>query len=920
MRSLNFIKKETKGSAENPAPRGAPEVPGGANGRIGGSHGAIPGPHPPLPMENGPGDNPQESGECFRWIFDEGSLGMAIIDSSFHFVRTNTAFCRMLGYTQEEMSALTFKKITHKDHLAVDAQSVERLYHGELPHYRTEKRYIRKDGSSVWGALTLTAIRSRSGLFLYFLAMIEDITARKQAAEALVQSERKYRQLFESANDAIFLMDVERFIDCNSNTLAMFGCGEKDDIVGHSPIDFSPENQPDGRSSKDKAREFISRALEGRPQRFFWKHSRKDGALFDTEVSLTSIVIGEKPHLLAIVREVTEKKQAELLQNAVYQISQAADKSAGLNELFKSVHRIVGTVMPAGNFYIALYDAEKDLISFPYFVDEADPPPPAAKPGKGLTEFVLRTGRPLLCDDATDKALRQRGDVVLVGAPSAIWIGVPLIVENKTIGVMVVQHYSDPRAYGRRELDMLEFVSSQVARSIERKRAEEALRASETILRVFIDALPGPAMLLDRDEVILEANETMARSLGRPRRDVIGNKATNLLAGEIAESRRSRFLSVVETGRPAVFEDNPAGKSFLNYMHPVLDEKGTLSRVAVYALDMTDRKRAEEALSREKSFSDSILESLPGSFYCTAVVDHKLRYVRWNTNQERTLGYSAAEMSVLDPVESIAPEDRDLVAQKIKEVMSSGSSSTEAHLYTKDKRKIPVLLTGSRTEIEGRTYLLGTAINIARQQQAEDDLRQSVSKLRTTLKEAIDSLASAIEMRDPYTAGHQERVTRLACAVAAEMGLTGERIEGIQIAGVIHNIGKLYVPAEILSKPTKLSDLEYSMIKMHAQVGYTILGKIDFPWPIAQIVHQHHECVNGSGYPLGLAGKDILLEAKILCVADVVEAMSSHRPYRPALGIQAALQEISQKRGILYDREVVDACLRLFLDKKFKFE
>ncbi len=210
--------------------------------------------------------------------------------------------------------------------------------------------------------------------------------------------------------------------------------------------------------------------------------------------------------------------------------------------------------------------------------------------------------------------------------------------------------------------------------------------------------------------------------------------------------------------------------------------------------------------------------------------------------------------------------------------------------------------------------------DITERKKAETDLHQSLKKLRTTLKAAIDSLASAIEMRDPYTAGHQERVTRLASAIAAEMGLDEDRIEGIQIAGIIHDIGKLYVPAEILSKPTKLNDLEYSMIKMHSQVGYTILSKIDFPWPIAEIVHQHHETVNGSGYPRGLSGKDILLEAKILCVADVVEAMSSHRPYRPALGMPAALEQIAQKRGILYDREVVDACLRLFREKKFKFD
>jgi putative nucleotidyltransferase with HDIG domain len=248
-----------------------------------------------------------------------------------------------------------------------------------------------------------------------------------------------------------------------------------------------------------------------------------------------------------------------------------------------------------------------------------------------------------------------------------------------------------------------------------------------------------------------------------------------------------------------------------------------------------------------------------------------------------------------------------------------GRRSTNENV-TKDGRTIycewyNTPLVGNDGRIIGVASL---AQDVTERREAEENMRQGLVQLRLTLKAAIDSLASAIELRDPYTAGHQDRVTRIAVAIAGEMGLNSERIEAIQIAGAIHDIGKLYVPAEILSKPTKLSDLEYAMIRMHSQVGYTILGKIDFPWPIADIVHQHHEAINGSGYPLGLKGRDILLEAKILSVADVVEAMSSHRPYRAALGLPAALDEITQKRGIIYDREVVDACLRLFRERGFK--
>jgi putative nucleotidyltransferase with HDIG domain len=175
-------------------------------------------------------------------------------------------------------------------------------------------------------------------------------------------------------------------------------------------------------------------------------------------------------------------------------------------------------------------------------------------------------------------------------------------------------------------------------------------------------------------------------------------------------------------------------------------------------------------------------------------------------------------------------------------------------------------------------------------------------------------------MRDPYTAGHQARVTRLACAIAKETGLPDERIQGLNVAGTLHDLGKMYVPAEILSKPTRLTESEMMIIKAHPQAAYDILKGIEFPWPVAQIVLQHHERRDGSGYPQGLSGDDILLEARILAVADVVEAMASHRPYRPAHGIDKALEEISQNRDLLYDAGVVDACLKLFREKGFELD
>ena len=201
-----------------------------------------------------------------------------------------------------------------------------------------------------------------------------------------------------------------------------------------------------------------------------------------------------------------------------------------------------------------------------------------------------------------------------------------------------------------------------------------------------------------------------------------------------------------------------------------------------------------------------------------------------------------------------------------------------------------------------------------------EELKQSLEKLRKTMVGVIQAMAMTVESKDPYTAGHQLRVSHLARAIAQEMGLSKDQIEAVRMAGMVHDLGKISFPAQILSKPTQLSDLEFGLIKVHPQISFDILKDIDFPWPVAQIVFQHHERINGTGYPLGLFGNEIYLEARILAVADVVEAIASHRPYRPALGIKKALDEISQNRDILYDPEVVDACLRLFKEKGFQLK
>ncbi len=209
---------------------------------------------------------------------------------------------------------------------------------------------------------------------------------------------------------------------------------------------------------------------------------------------------------------------------------------------------------------------------------------------------------------------------------------------------------------------------------------------------------------------------------------------------------------------------------------------------------------------------------------------------------------------------------------------------------------------------------------IASRSRTEQKLKRGLVRMKKNLEKTITAIAAVSEIRDPFTAGHQKRVTTLACAIAEEMTLPDEQREWLRLASIVHDIGKINIPTEILVKPTRLSEPEFNIIEAHPQIGHDILREIEFAQPVAKIVLQHHELMDGTGYPQELEGDQIMLEARILAVADVIEAMASHRPYRPAQGIGMALEEILHNKGELYDPDVVDACLRVFYEKNFAFE
>jgi putative nucleotidyltransferase with HDIG domain len=243
--------------------------------------------------------------------------------------------------------------------------------------------------------------------------------------------------------------------------------------------------------------------------------------------------------------------------------------------------------------------------------------------------------------------------------------------------------------------------------------------------------------------------------------------------------------------------------------------------------------------------------------------------------------------------------------------------------YTKDLTYGDVIAKGGIDFIQKPLNIEEVSIRlkrILRERHLRFRLNEVLQQQQQILEGLILTLSSTVEARDPYTSGHQKRVAELACTIAKYMDLSEVSINAIRMAGVIHDLGKIAIPSEILSKPGRLSEIEFSLLKTHPQVGFDILKDINFPLPIAQIIYQHHERMDGSGYPQGLKGPKILLEARIMAIADVVEAMASHRPYRPALGIDTALEEISKNKGTIYDADAVNACLKVFMEKGFNFE
>ncbi len=442
----------------------------------------------------------------------------------------------------------------------------------------------------------------------------------------------------------------------------------------------------------------------------------------------------------------------------------------------------------------------------------------------------------------------------------------------------------------------------------ERKRAEAALAQSEARLRAIVETAHDAFILVSPRGELLDMNRATCDLSGFAREDLVGKSLRQLEAVQTDEEIARSIAAVVATGH-ARFEGTWGHKDgrLLNVeistTHIPNADGGYFF---AFIRDITERKRVEQALREGEARFRSMLEQNIAAMFM--IEDGLLTYA--NRRAGEILGYPVEDLIGRRLLDLVAEQDRAGVAAALERLHTGELKALESEFRAlrKDGSTVELGAHASLATLQGKPALLGIAQDIGERTKAQAEIERYIGRLEHSMESTLTAVSLMVELRDPYTAGHERRVGELAAAIGAEMGLAEDLRKGLRLAGYVHDIGKISVPAEILSKPSKLTAMEFELIKGHSQSGYDVLKAVDFPWPVAEVILQHHERLDGSGYPRGLKGEEIILEARIMAVADVVEAMSSHRPYRPGLGLESALAEIEANAGKLYDPRAVPAC------------
>ncbi len=458
---------------------------------------------------------------------------------------------------------------------------------------------------------------------------------------------------------------------------------------------------------------------------------------------------------------------------------------------------------------------------------------------------------------------------------------------------------------------------------------ERNLKENEKKYRTLFEDSGDAMYIADKSGIFIDVNQSALDLFGYTREEMLNMKVENIYLEE--KDRTDVLQRLLLYGQVRNFEIYLKKKdgsviTGLITLTAIYDENEEIVNYQGIIKDITERKQKEDALKKKAKNINKRFKELKCLYSISNLVEqqNELGNIIQGTISLIPSALQYPEIAgALISVEGTTYQTDNFKETEWKEardisIRGNKIGTFEVHYYeNRNQKNHKPFLKQEQILFSVIAERLGKIIE---QMRVENELKQSLDKLEAVTEGVVQAMAITTELRDPYTAGHQRRVSRLAVEIAKKMNLPQNKIDGIKVGGLIHDIGKISVPAEILSKPGKLSEIELSIIKTHSQVGYEILKNIEFPWPIAQMVLQHHEKINGSGYPKGIDGEKILLEAKIISVADVVEAMASHRPYRPALGIEEALNEVETHKHILYDEDIVEICVSLFRKEGFKID
>lgn len=825
----------------------------------------------------------QDIKERYKALYDRSFYIVYVHDFEGKFIDANKAALDLLGYTKEEIPSISFSSLLDEDQLPTAVKALSDILKYGYQKKPTAYKLRTKSGDYIW-VETEASIIYREGQPYAIQGIARDITESVRANTALKESQERYRTLAENATDGIYIIGADGFEYVNPAFEKIFGYNSKK--VCHEEFNFLDLIHPDDRELVLK-REKARRKGEELPPEYSFRILTKNKKTKHVEVSTVPLP-GEKLRVLGILRDVTKRKLAE---KALHESEERYKTLVQTSPDAVTVTDLEGNIT---------YVSEQTLHIHGF---------------KNTKELIGKNTLVLIAPDEHERAMKNLSKTLKVGHIKDVEYTLLKKDGTSFIGALNCAVIKD--AEGQPKM----FIAT--TRDItERERAKEKIKESEERYKDLVEKAGVAILIDDKEGNVQYCNRKYADMFGYPLEEIGSKPIFSIVHPDDVERVRKFHKGRIQGKKvPSEYECKGITKDgnivYMEIHADALQDNGDIIGTRSYIWDITERKKVEEAVQASEEKFRTLFDSAADAIF---IHDLDGNILEVNEVACERLGYKKEKILNMTLADIDRPKQAVGTPKRIEELYQRGHIFFETAHENKDGTVIPIELSSRIIDYEGKPVALSIARDITERKLAEEERKQSFERLRQSLEETINALATAVEMRDPYTAGHQHRVTSLATAIAEEMGLSKEKIEGIRMAGVIHDVGKIRVPAEILSWPGQLTEIDFNLIKTHPQVGYDILKRIELPHQVTKIMLQHHERMDGSGYPEGLKGKKILIEARVLAVADVVEAMASHRPYRAALGIEKALEEISKNKGILYDAKVVDACLELFNEKDFKFK